>query len=745
MDSTNRFFRLGRSLKLVGNVVVGQVRVQLLSDSLVRLEGSGSAGFEDRPTFHVVDRDFHGVNFVSNTVAGEVVLTTTNYVVHVPQGATSLTGVHVDSPSGQVLYAYTGLLTNSAWLSGPAENPAVFWFADAPRLVPAAWGVAPAPIGADHAETSGWDVGNDAPDVYVFVPHGDYRQVRRDFLKLTGSTEMVPLFALGAFDSRWYDYSETTALRQIDDYRAHRLPLDVLVNDTGWRAQEYVYQPDTNLFPDLGRYFQEAHARNVRVMFNDHPQPVNGALSALDPSELDYRYVGLSGILGKGLDIWWYDRNWSAALATPAPNLRKEVWGMRTYHDMTQAARPGLRPLIMANVDGIDDGIRNRPPDVAAHRFPFQWTGDVGSDSSYLRGTVENCVYSGVQALFPYMSTDLGGFFADPTVEGYIRWIQFGALSPIYRPHCTMSLSRMPWTFGPAAETVARRFLNLRYRLLPLFYGAARDNYETGEPILRRLDLDYPQYAAARSNDQYLIGRTILVAPVLTGTALNVVPSVWLTTPTAQPGLQGDYFNNNALAGSPVLTRTDSTVSFNWGTGSPSSSVPADNFSARWTGTIQVPAATGDVVLATLEDDGVRVWIDNQLVIDAWGPHNSSTSEAQTPLTAGSPHSLRIEYQELTGNAVIRLQWHRVTIAAARGVWIPPGEWMESWTGQSFTGPVTVTNNCPMERMPIYIRSGAVVALAPEMQFTGQRPWDPVTLDVYPRAGETNQATLYRG
>ena len=76
---------------------------------------------------------------------------------------------------------------------------------------------------------------NNAPDIYVFVPRGDYRQLRKDFLKLTGPTEMPPLFMFGAFDSRWYDYSEATALKQIDDYRAHRIPLDVLVVDTGWR------------------------------------------------------------------------------------------------------------------------------------------------------------------------------------------------------------------------------------------------------------------------------------------------------------------------------------------------------------------------------------------------------------------------------------------------------------------------------------------------------------------------------
>ena len=201
----------------------------------------------------------------------------------------------------------------------------------------------------------------------------------------------------------------------------------------------------------------------------------------------------------------------------PAPNLRKEVWGMRLYHDTTARVRPEQRPLIMANVDGIDNGLRKRPMDVAAHRFPFQWTGDIGPGWEFLRRAVENAVYSGVQSLFPYKSDDLGGHTSNPTPEQYIRWIEYGALSPVYRPHCTHNLKRMPWAFGPEAENVARRFVDLRYRLLPVFYAAAHENYETGEPLLRRLDLDYPQFAEAGRNDEYLLGKNILVAPVLQG------------------------------------------------------------------------------------------------------------------------------------------------------------------------------------------------------------------------------------
>lgn len=727
------------------DIRTGDVRVQLLSDSLVRLELKGPESFEDRTTFHVLNRRWPGVAYHTNAEAGELVIATADYSVVVPEGATSLVGVCVQSPDGRVLYRYDGKLDNSRWLPGPAQKPQVWWFADSPRLIPPPWGLTPAPPGSAHPKTSGWDLGNDAPDVYVFVPRGDYRRLRQDFLKLTGPTEMVPLFALGAFDSRWYDYSETTALKQIEEYRARKIPLDVLVVDTGWRQNASTgYQPNTNLFPNMRRLFQEAHVRNVRVMFNDHPEPVSTNSLALDPAELEYRYRGLSGLLDEGLDVWWYDRNWMVSLVPPKPKLRKEVWGMRTYHDMTLKARPGIRPMIMANVDGIDNGIRNRPPDVAAHRFPIQWTGDIGPGYDFLRRGVENAVHSGVQALFPYESEDLGGHTSDPGTEQYIRWIEYGALSPVYRPHCTHNLKRMPWAFGPEAEKVARRFLNMRYRLLPVFYAAARENYETGEPLLRRLDLDYPQFNEASRDDEYLIGKSILVAPVLQG-SLQPVPAAWFKATNGQSGLHAEYFGNESLTGTPVLTRTDRNIDFDWGKGSPDPAITNDHFSVRWTGTIEVPGSAGSVELSTVEDDGVRVWIDGHQVIDAWGPHDSAQTEASMELQPGQPHQLRVEYQELAYNARLQLQWRPVltTITTPRVLWVPPGVWIQAWTGRTVVGPTTVTNETPLAQTPIYIRSGTILPLAPEMQYTGQRPWNPITLDLYPRSGETNQAMLY--
>ncbi len=88
---------------------------------------------------------------------------------------------------------------------------------------------------------------------------------------------------------------------------------------------------------------------------------------------------------------------------------------MAIYHDATTATNAPLRPMIMANVDGIDNGIRNRPMDAAAHRYSIQWTGDIGPSMTYLNYAIQNAVHSGVQSMFPYESDDLGGHTSDPS------------------------------------------------------------------------------------------------------------------------------------------------------------------------------------------------------------------------------------------------------------------------------------------------------------------------------------------
>lgn len=116
----------------------------------------------------------------------------------------------------------------------------------------------------------------------------------------------------------------------------------------------------------------------------------------------------------------------------------------------------------------------------------------------------------------------------------------------------------------------------------------------------------------------------------------------------------GHYFNNKNLSGSPVLTRNDSQINFNWGSGSPGTAVPVDNFSARWNRTINFVA--GRYRFTAISDDGVRMWVNGQLVIDAWNDHQPQSYSGAIDLPNGFV-PLQVEYYESVGGAQVQISW----------------------------------------------------------------------------------------
>lgn len=128
----------------------------------------------------------------------------------------------------------------------------------------------------------------------------------------------------------------------------------------------------------------------------------------------------------------------------------------------------------------------------------------------------------------------------------------------------------------------------------------------------------------------------------------------------AGTGLTGRYYNDSSSGGrftTLAMTRTDASVDFNWSYGAPGSGVQSDRFSVRWTGQVLAPT-TGTYRFATTSDDGVRLWVNGQRIINNWNDHGATvnTSSAIT-LTAGVRYDIRLDYYERSGRAQIQLRW----------------------------------------------------------------------------------------
>ena len=712
-------------------VVEGNVRVELLSDTLVRIETKGPKGFENRPSFTVEKRTgWDDIAFTKSSEGSFTVIKTELYSVYLPENASNAENAYITDENGETVWRFEGEKEANLFLPSPSDELKSWYFCDIPRVVPSEDGYS---FNRADKPYNGWDLDNQSQDVFVFLPRGSYETFTSDFVELTGRSEMLPLEMLGFWDSRYYEYTEKSALQQIADYRERGYPIDMLVIDTDWRSATSGagYDINTRLFPDMKRFTSKAHELGVGIIFNDHPEPTANTSNLLDASEVFFRNYNLKKILSKGVDYWWYDRNWWTSLKPIDDKLSIYTSGMYAYHEIVKnyyesAAGKGeyaRRPAIMANVDGIGNGHLDYASELAAHRYSLQWTGDIGTTSSDLKREINNMIFLGAQMGLPYLSSDLGGHTSEVSPDMYVRWIQYGALSPVMRVHCTKPYSRMPWLYGETAEKVTHTYVDMRYRLLPLFYELSHENYETGLPLVRRLDISYPQYEEASANDEYLLGDGVLVAPLY-----DSCPEAedYFFTCGENSGLKGQYFTNTELSGEPEIERFESTPYHDWVFDAPEGLSVSDYFSARWTGELHV--GEKPVFIRVMSDDGLRIWLDGELVVDAWDVFDKTFETAFIP--ANSTHDIKIEYFD--GNNHAHIYFNVLTAGdVKRDVFIPDGTWTDVWSGASYTGPVTVTVSHSLETSPIFVKRGSVLALADNMESTKAGDWSHLTLDVY--------------
>ncbi len=166
------------------------------------------------------------------------------------------------------------------------------------------------------------------------------------------------------------------------------------------------------------------------------------------------------------------------------------------------------------------------------------------------------------------------------------------------------------------------------------------------------------------------------------GTAVAII--TWETLSSAQTGVQygtwtAEYFNNPTLSGTPTLTQIESNINYNWGYNSPAPGLlPADNFGIRWTGYPTFNAGTYQFTINA--DDGVRLWIDNQPIIDAWFDSGFTPSNTATVLLGAGQHTVRVEFYERTEVAAIQVQWTQIDQPAPSPVPTAPPATVEVWT-----------------------------------------------------------------
>jgi len=148
----------------------------------------------------------------------------------------------------------------------------------------------------------------------------------------------------------------------------------------------------------------------------------------------------------------------------------------------------------------------------------------------------------------------------------------------------------------------------------------------------------------------YALGSTLAGEPVIT------VPVSALTVNGTEPGVKAEYFNNTELRGPATTVRTDQRIDFNWGRYQPTAQLSENSFSVRWTGKLK-PTESGKYTLGFTADDGARLYLDGQLIVDAWEKNPTKTVTKEIALEAGRSYDLRMEYFQNNREAVAKLVW----------------------------------------------------------------------------------------
>ncbi|MGD9487553.1 MAG: TIM-barrel domain-containing protein [Calditrichaceae bacterium] len=368
---------------------------------------------------------------------------------------------------------------------------------------------------------------------------------------LTGRQPLPPKWALGYLQSKFGYRNENEARNMVSTMRAKNIPADAIILDLYWFQNMGDLSWDFGDWPDPAGMTSDFMDRGFKTIvitepyftqYSRHYSDLTGSLSAYSAMDA----FGNPYILSN----WWSCGCNAVLFDITNPDAREWLWNeYRTFMDYgvagvwTDLGEPENHPVDMVHFLGGAREIHNlynllwaktvyegfsdyRPNErvvnltrsgyAGIQRYGvFTWSGDVSRTFGGLAVQPALMLNTGISGL-AYHSSDLGGFTGTSSPELYIRWIEFGAFNPVMRAHGVDNQSTEPWGFGTEAEAISKKFIQLRYRLLPYLYTLAYENYTTGMPIARPLffaDPDDP--ALTNDEDSFLFGENILVSPVV--------------------------------------------------------------------------------------------------------------------------------------------------------------------------------------------------------------------------------------
>lgn len=415
-----------------------------------------------------------------------------------------------------------------------------------------------------HDQTSFWSEGGELQYYYIHGPQ--MTDVVSRYHTLTGTHYLPPMWALGYHQCRWSYYPERKVKDLARNFRERQIPCDAIYLDIDYMDGYRCFTWNKHHFPDPKRMIKELADDGFRTVVIIDPGikvdnnywvfregkennffcrrgddyfmegyvwPGRCQFPDFTNEKVREWWGGLfEGLVDAGVAGVWNDMNEPAVFGrgTFPDDVRHNYDGHRGSHRKAHNVY-GMQ-MVRATYEGLKKLFHKRRPFTitraayaGTQRYASVWTGDNIATWEHLRLGVLQLQRLSVSGM-PFCGTDIGGFSGEPDGELFTRWLQFGVFSPFMRGHSAGDTAeREPWSFGPEYETINRKFIELRYQLLPYIYSVFWEHTHYGLPILRPITLLEQEISSNMAREEeFGFGDKILVSPILNpGQASKIV------------------------------------------------------------------------------------------------------------------------------------------------------------------------------------------------------------------------------
>lgn len=559
-------------------VVAGDdYRFTILTDRLIRLEYQPEGLFVDAPTQRVICRDFPVCDYRVIDSDESLEIITEKLHLYYDKKPFSREGLMIQLKEsshvfgsvwnyGDAIHDLKGTARTLDNVDGPVELESGLLSREGFTVMDDSHSAA---LTEDQ-----WIAPKEKPsvDLYFFGYGHDYLSCLKDFYHLCGEVPLLPRFTMGNWWSRFYRYTEESYLELMEKFRSKGIPFSTAVIDMDWHLTDipkkygsgwtgYTWNPE--LFPDPKRFMDRLHEMGMRVTLNVHPAdgvrayeeaylPMAKALDvdyekedkipfdATDKRFMEayFKYLHHPNE-DRGVDFWWLD--WQQGTTSRIAGI-DTLWMLNHLHFL-DSGRDGKRPLTFSRYAGI-----------GSHRYPIGFSGDAFSTweslefQPYFTANASNAGYT-------WWSHDIGGHQGGRRDDELaVRWLQYGAFSPILRLHSTSNefYGKEPWNYSMESEQVMTVFLQLRHRMIPYLYSMNYRTHLDGLPLVQPMYYRHDTDEAYAVPNQYYFGTEMIVCPItrpMDRKALVAGVDVWLPE-----GVYYDFFTGQRYNGGRRMT-----------------------------------------------------------------------------------------------------------------------------------------------------------------------------------------------